>query len=104
MDIGTRNSQAAYARVRSNEIVGLESLLRTTLRALAVCAARPSADHATLRQLVDRSRDLADRLAAMVEDLEDDGEARQARAMASYLAGRLAALERIADGRATLLS
>ena len=103
MDIGTRNSQAAYAKVRADELVGLEALLRTTLRALAICVARRS-DAGTLRQLVDRSRDLADRLTVVVEDLDDGAEARQARAMASHLCGRLAALERIAGGSATLLS
>lgn len=103
MDIGTRNSQAAYAKVRANEIVGLESLLRTTLRALAVCVARRS-EAGAARQIADRAHDLADRLTALVNDLDDDTAARNARAMAAHLAGRLTALERIAEGQATLLS
>ena len=103
MDVGTRNSQAAYAKVRANEIVGLESLLRTTLRALAICVARQS-DRATTRQLAERARALGDRLMAAVDDLEEEGTERAARAMAEHLIGRLAALERIADGQATLLS
>ena len=103
MDIGTRNSQAAYAKVRANEIVGLESLLRTTLRALAICVAR-NTDRATTRQIADRARILGERLTAAVEDLDGEVPDPAARAMAEHLIGRLAALERIAEGQATLLS
>ena len=103
MDVGTRNSQAAYAKVRANEIIGLESLLRTTLRALAGCVARQS-DRSTAGQLVARAHVLADRLMAALGESDEQGGDRQARAMAEHLVGRLAALERIADGQATLLS
>jgi len=103
VDIGTRNSQAAYAKVRATELVGLESLLRTTLRALAVCVARRS-DRATTRQLAARAHDLAERLIALGEDLGDGIAARDARAIAEHLVGRLLALESIAEGQATLLS
>jgi hypothetical protein len=103
MDIGTRNSQAAYAQVRASELVGLESLLRTTLRALAVCAVRQS-DRETARQLVLRARDIADRLTSGIDDLDESVAGRDARATADHLAKRLDALERIVEGRATLLS
>ena len=75
-------------------MVPLEGALRTTLRALAVCAIRAS-DQATFDSLAERARALADLLADSVSDLEDEPAALSARQTAASLAERLADLERL---------
>lgn len=98
MDTAAQVRRGAHARqVTTGDAVMLESTLRTTLRALAVCAAR-RADRKTVDQLVARAHDLADRLAAAVGSLENDVAARDARAIAAHLAARLASLEAVAQG------
>jgi len=83
----------------AGRVVNLEATLRTTLRALAVCAARP-ADARTVRQLVERARSLADQLDSALALLDDSVSSRDARAIAAHLEQRLAVLERLAeDGR-----
>jgi len=85
-------------QVTAGHVVSLESTLRTTLRALAVCASRRS-DELTVRQLVDRARSLAAQLDDALERLDDSLASRDARAIAAHLEERLAVLERLADGR-----
>ena len=82
----------------AGHVLRIESELRTTLRALAVCAMRAS-DRDTFAQLSDRARGLATLLADAVEDIEDDGLADQALRSAAQLGAQLMALERLADAR-----
>jgi hypothetical protein len=85
----------AHAAATANQIVPLEGALRTTLRALAVCAIRAS-DQATFDALAERARALAELLADSVSDLdEDDRAAVAARRTAASLVERLADLERL---------
>jgi hypothetical protein len=79
-------------------VVTLESTLRTTLRALAVCAVRRS-DERTVRQLVERARELSEQLTDAVEHLDEGVASRDAQAIAEHLEERLATLERMAEGR-----
>jgi hypothetical protein len=74
--------------------VPLEGALRTTLRALAVCAIRAS-DQATFDALADRARQLADELNDSVAELDDHRAAQSARSTAASLVERLADLERL---------
>jgi len=85
-------------QINAGHVVSLESTLRTTLRALAVCASR-RADARTVRQLVDRARSLAAELDDALEMLDDSVPSRDARAIAAHLEERLAVLERLAEGR-----
>jgi hypothetical protein len=85
----------AHAAASTNQVVPLEGALRTTLRALAVCAIRAS-DQATFDALAERARALADLLADSVSDLDDDDRsAMSARRTAASLVERLADLERL---------
>ena len=98
MDTGVRIFGEDDARqVVAGQVVSLESTLRTTLRALAVCAAR-RADDRTVRQLVERAHELMLRLTDAVEQLDDSVPSRDARAIATHLEERLAILERLAQG------
>jgi hypothetical protein len=85
-------------QISAGRVVNLEATLRSTLRALAVCAAR-RADARTVRQLVDRARSLADQLDAALDLLDDSVPSRDARAIAAHLEERLVALERLAEDR-----
>ena len=82
----------------AGRVVNLEATLRTTLRALAVCAARP-ADEATVSRLVERARSLSDQLDSALATLDDSVPSRDARAIAAHLEERLAVLERLAGDR-----
>jgi hypothetical protein len=86
--------RAVPASAGFNQVVPLEGALRTTLRALAVCAIR-AGDQATFDSLADRARALADLLADSVAGLDDDRTALAARRTASALIERLADLERL---------
>ena len=91
-------------QIVAGQVVSLESTLRTTLRALAVCAARRSDAH-TVNQLVDRARLLADQLNDALEALDDSAASRDARTLAVHLEERLGVLERLAhDRRNTIFS
>ena len=85
---------AVPASAAFNQVVPLEGALRTTLRALAVCAIRAS-DQETFDALADRARALADLLSDSVADLDDDRAAISARKTAAALIDRLADLERL---------
>jgi len=87
-------SHAVPASAAINQVVPLEGALRTTLRALAVCAIRAS-DQKTFDALADRARALAELLADSVADLDDDRAAISARKTAAALIDRLADLERL---------
>ena len=90
-----RNAGTLMAAAGTNQVVPLEGALRTTLRALAVCAIRAS-DQETFDALAERARALADLLADSVADLdEDDRSALAARRTAASLVERLADLERL---------
>lgn len=98
METGARIFGQDDARqIGAGRVVSLESTLRTTLRALAVCAVRRS-DERTMRQLVERARELAEQLTDAVEHLDDGVASRDARALAEHLEERLAILERMAQG------
>jgi len=85
---------AVPASTAISQVIPLEGALRTTLRALAVCAIRAS-DQATFDALADRARALADLLSDSVSDLDDDRAAISARKTAAALIDRLADLERL---------
>ncbi len=78
----------------ADEIATVQGALRTTLRALAVCAIRAS-DQGTFDRLATRARTLADRLADAVYDLDDEMAADSARRTAAGLLERLVDLERL---------
>ena len=92
-DIRNDGGRAAYT-LGVNQVVPLEGALRTTLRALAVCAIRAS-DQETFEALAERARSLADLLTDSVADLDDDRAAMAARRTADSLVERLADLERL---------
>ena len=86
----------------AGQVVSLESSLRATLRALAVCAARGVDPHMAA-QLVDRAHLLTLQLGAAIEELDDSGSSRDARMIAANLEQRLAVLERLIEGRQPLV-
>jgi len=89
-------------QVVAGQVVNLESTLRTTLRALAVCAGR-GGDAGTVDQLVARARSLSEQLGVAIDSMDDTAASRDARAIAAHLAERLEILERVAAGASNIV-